>query len=215
LRLQQELYYMTNQPRSISCNIAIYPPNNISRRAINVSRALLKRGGLFAIDGKNYYPHITIYMAEFPRRNIKAVETLLKKITAGKKPFRIESDRYHQSRDGYVEIGFKRTKAILLLHKNIVQSLNPLRDGLMRPKDLVRFKQFSKQKQKNLKLYGYDNVFAEFAPHMTFTKLGRTDRRVIGDLSKQNFSFLIKEIGLFKSAEHGACRKIIAQFYLS
>jgi hypothetical protein len=50
---------------------------------------------------------------------------------------------------------------------------------------------------------------------MTFTKLGRTDRRVIGDLSKQNFSFLIKEIGLFKSAEHGACRKIIAQFYLS
>lgn len=210
----KKIFNMTNQ-QSISCNIAIYPPGAISKKAINISRKLKNKRGLFVLDGNNYYPHITIYMTEFPKKNIKSVKAVLRDIAVKTKPFLIKADRYRQSKDGSVDMGFKRTKEILVLHKKVIQFINPLREGLIRPKDSARFKQFSKQKQKNLRSYGYDNVSSQFIPHLTFTKLEYPNKKILDTLSMLDFSFLVKEIGLFQSAEHGTCRKLIARFRLS
>ncbi len=200
---------------SISCNIAILPPESITEKAIKLSKMLKKHGTLFVLDKKKYYPHVTLYMTEFPAKNLKFVKKTLQQLTPKTKPFEIKFVRYRQSKDGYTDISFKRNKNILQLHKKVVHRINSLREGLVRPKDLARFRQFSKEKQKNLRLYGYDNVLSEFIPHLTLAKLERADKKELSRLSNFDFSFIVKEIGLFQSAEHGTCKKLIARFQLS
>ena len=78
-------------------NIVIYPPVEISKRAIAVSKKLKSKKGLFVLDGKNYFPHITLYMTEFPLKNVAKVKKLLKQFATKTKPFEISSSKYRQN----------------------------------------------------------------------------------------------------------------------
>ena len=200
--------------KSISCNVAICPSDAVIRRAAQVSRILKRSGGLFTLGRKTYYPHITLYMSEFPVKNLRVIETVLEEIASMTRPFRLTAINY-RTHEGSIDVRFKRNRTVAELHKRIVHRLNPLREGLLRRKDLVRFRQFNQQKQKNLRTWGYDNVFSQFSPHLTFTKLRQGNRSILSPLPRFNFSFLAKEFALFQSAEHGTCKKLIARFKLS
>lgn len=198
-------------PRSISCCIAIYPPPGIHKKAIDLSRRLKQGGGLFVLDGKRYYPHVTLYMSEFPVQNLGVMKTALKRIAAATRSFTLRPVRY-RLQEAYVDISFRRTGDVLRLHRTVVRVLSPLREGLIRPKDLARLHQFSKAKRRNLQKYGYDNIHSQFLPHLTFTKLRRELKNVLQRLPRYDFSFQAERIALFRSAAHGTCRKLIAQF---
>ena len=130
--------------KSKSFNVVIYPQEEISRKAISVSKKLKTEGGLFVLDGKNYFPHITIYMTEFPVKNIPRIRKILRELAAKTKPFRITSLKYRENSDAYIDVDYRKNKNIKELQKKIIALLNPLRDGLLRPKEKTRINKLSK-----------------------------------------------------------------------
>lgn len=196
-------------------NIVIYPPDEIFKRAISVSKKLINRKSLFVLDGKNYFPHITLYMTEFPLKNIVKVRKSLKHFAAKTKQFEIISSKYRQNREGYIDVDYKRSKNIDRLQKEVIKLLNPLREGRMREKDTARINEMTKVEQKNLKCYGYRSVGDNFFPHLTFSKLEKFDKLALSGVKKSNFSFRVDKIGFFYLGDYGTCRKLIEFFDLS
>lgn len=200
---------------SKSFNIVIYPPADISRKAINISKKLKKGGGLFILDHKNYFPHITLYMAEFPIKNVPKIKKLLNEFTTETKPFQINSLKYRQDKDGYIDINYSKSKNIDKLQKKIITILNPLRDGLIRPKDEARMNEYNKAQQCNIKRYGYRSIGVNFFPHLTLTKLEKFNKSIFTNIDKQNFSFKVDKIGFFYLDDYGTCHKLIEIFDFS
>ncbi len=198
--------------KSITLNIAIFPPETVSRKAMLLSRQLKQHSGMFILDGKNFHPHVTIYLAEFPKKNLKKIQLAVKKIAAGCKTFLLKSTEYSQNANLYIAVGFKNSKEIYGLHKKIVTDLNPLREGLLRQKDINRLKEFSKEAQKNLTEYGYNNALKKYFPHLTFSKLADDNKEAIKRLPKMDFSFLAEKIVIFQSGDH---QKILAELNFS
>ena len=200
--------------KSKSFNVVIYPPTGISKKAISISKKLKKKGGLFVLDGINYFPHITVYMTEFPLKNVAKIRKLLKQFAAKTKPFEIRSLKYRHNKDGSMDVIYQRSRNVDGLQKKIIKLLNPLREGLVREKEKGRVSKMTKDEQKNLKLYGYRSVGAEFFPHLTFTKLEKLDKSALVNISKLNFSFEVGKIGFFYLGDYGTCRKLVETFDL-
>lgn len=164
------------------------------------------------MDNKNFFPHISIYITEFPVKNITKIRKILHKFTAKIKPFHVISLKYRQSNGGYIDINYKKSKNIMKLQRKIITLLNPLREGLMRKKDKARMSEMTKAEQKNLKLYGYRSVGAKFFPHLTFTKLEKFNKSALLNIDKSNFSFKVDKIGFFYLGDYSTCHKLI-EFY--
>ena len=196
-------------------NIAIYPSKDISKKAIKVSKKLKSKGGLFILDDKNYFPHVSVYMTEFPLKNLPKIKKLLQKIASETEPFQIISLRYRQNKGGYVDVVFRRSLRIKKFQEEIVKVLNPMREKLIRERTKMSFPGMNKAQQKNIKLYGYHSVGSEFYPHLTFTRLEKFDKPALSVISKANFSFEVGKIALFYLGDHGTCNKLVEIFDLS
>jgi len=57
-----------NNGEFTSLNIALYPPQDIRNRAIEISRDIASRHSVyFILDDISFYSHITLYSPAFPR----------------------------------------------------------------------------------------------------------------------------------------------------
>ncbi len=200
--------------KSISCNIAIWLPVSIATKAIKISRAIKNRGVLFTLDNKQYYPHITLYMTEFPLKNIPRIEKKLSSVICKFRQFKLTSGDYQQSKNGYIDVSLKRSKEVADLQKAVVKALNPLRQGLIRSADIRRLRTSEKWQQKNIKLYGYGSIASHFRPHITFARLQKRKRgiNILSDLPRMNFSILCEKVVLLKAGKHGVGREVIKFF---
>jgi hypothetical protein len=201
--------------KSKAFSIVIYPPAEISKKAINISKKLKKKKASFVLDGKNYFPHITLYMAEFPLKNIIKARKLLKQFAIKTKQFEMKPLKCRQSKGGYIDIEYRKSKQIKELHRNVIKLLNPLREGLLKESDKEWISKSSKIQQKNIKLFGYSDVGSEFFPHLTFTKLEKFNKSAILGINKSDFSFKVDKIGFAYLGDYGTCRKLIEIFDLS
>lgn len=202
-------------PKSRAYNIAIIPPNDISRKAIRVSRSFKKTEVFFTLDGKRYFPHITLYMAEFPNKNISKVKKILDLISSNIRSFKVVSNRYRHE-NGWVHVNFKKNSSLMTLQNEIILKTNPLRAGLLMENDRGKFYAAPTSIKKNLKKYGFSNAFYKFTPpHITFSRLKRPDSKSIKKLKKYDFSFNVSKIGIFEKEEHGTCRKLVREFKLN
>ena len=199
--------------RSISCCIAIFPPRPILAKSVEASKELHRLGSVFTLDSRRYYPHLTLYMTEFPKKNLRQIKQLLHRIASQTRPFllRPATQRSHR---GYVDISFQRSRAVLQLHKTVVRTLNPLREWLIRPKDKRRFKELTLSERRSLKCYGYNRALFGFIPHLTLTKLRKESKGIRQRFDLPAFSFNAGRMALFRSAARGTCRELISQFKL-
>lgn len=197
--------------KSKSFNIVIYPSREISQKAIKISELLKISGGIFVLDGKKYFPHITLYMMELPLKNLNKVRKILKDYASRTKSFKINSFKYRQKKDGFVDVSYK-DKQIKNLQKEVISLLNPLRGGLLREREITRMKELSERQKKNVLFCGHRDVGSDFYPHLTFTKLERFDKKILSKIKKDNFSFKVNKIALFYLGEYGTCNKLIEIF---
>ena len=202
--------------KSISCNIAIYPPAHIRRGAISLSKKLSELGTDFTLDDKNFYPHITLYMTEFPVDNLPRVKKELRNITQKMHIFSVTPAGIGKVR-GHIGVDFKNIPDLVSLHRKIVLATNAFREGCLRPKDRERLLKhfFPANMERMLKEYGSSRAMKNYNPHLTLTKFTNDKTQVDLKLQKSKFSFEVNEIVLFQSGRHGACRKILARFRLS
>jgi 2'-5' RNA ligase len=196
-------------------NIVIYPPQEIIEQAITISKKLHRKGGLFILDNKKYFPHLTLYTVELSVKNTPQVIKMLKNLSLKLKPFIIASTKYQQNETGFTNITFQRSKQLDQLQKQIIRAAQPWSEGYLKKQDQSQMKNLAKTEQKNFKQYDYRNVGTLFSPHITFTKLKKYNPDAFLSIPKINFSFRVEKIGFFYLSEHGTCTKLIKIFDLS
>lgn len=207
------MLYNVHMPiKSNSFNIAIVPSEAVTGRAISISKKLKRDGGIFVLNKRLYSSHITIYMTKLPLRSLNEVSLVLRQLAATIKSIKLTGLDYHQH-DGWVDVEYRRNKAIQELQKKIIKSINPFRQNLLRASELERLPGLPKQQAQYVKKYGYRGVFKYYRPHLTLTRL-KSDKDVISQLKKENFDFTANEIGIFYLGEYGSCKKMIAKFKL-
>lgn len=181
---------------------------------MRLSRSLKKHGGLFVLNERLYSSHITLYMMELPLENLSAAKHILKEIAASRRSFMLNPLTWNQSRDGYIDVEYRKDKSLSNLQKIVIRRINPLRNGLLREKDIERLKLTSGLEKKNIQTYGFRSVGANFKPHLTLTKLKAYKAEANPRINSRRMSFKAREIGIFYLGEHGSCRKLVAKYRL-
>ncbi len=195
-------------------NIVVYPPEAIRRKAIEVSRDLQGKGGLFVLDDIDYFPHVTIIMQELPLENLANVREMLRGFAAELKPFALRSVGYRQNDRGYAHVEFEGSH-LRLMQKEIGERLISLRNGLLRKGDDEYMKSCSELEANNIRIYGYRFIGENYHPHITFTKFESRNDQAYSDVSEVDFSFEAAQIGLFTLGQYGTCRELVELFNLS
>ena len=151
---------------------------------------------------------------ELPLRNLPQVQRTLREIAASQHSFTLEPLTWNQDRDGYIDVGYKRTKTLSELQKTVIKELNPLREGLLRQKDIERLKTATGPEKRNIQKYGFRSVVAQFEPHLTISKLVAYKSTATPRIDPQKMSFSAHEIGIFYLGEHGTCKRLVAKYRL-
>ncbi len=202
-------------PKSRAYNIAIIPPKNIGDKAVALSRHLKKHGGSFTLNQKDHFPHLTLYMTEFPVKNLSLVKQELQSLASQTHSFQVSSKGFGHS-DGWVSIEYPASSLLLKFQKKIISRLNSSREGLIRKVDQKYLHQLSVSWRKDLKIYGFNNPFYKYwLPHITLTKLKKSKPSLLSTLKKSIFSFTVKKFGLFECGEYSTCRKLVKEFKLN
>lgn len=200
-------------------NIAIRLQKRITGIAIAASKKFAKTKGVYMLGSKDFYPHITLYMTQFPDKNIPEVMRRISRIAKNKKPILLEAIGAPRITEGYVGVNFKKTEQIRELQKELIAALNPLREGLITDASRKQLLVADKTGKKNILRFGSQHVFTKFTPHLTLTKLKNNKDpypQSIGaaTLTLRNISFHSAAVGLFEAGKHGTCRKIVKIFRL-
>lgn len=202
--------------KSKSINIVLLPSKEVSKKSIKISKDIKRSGGIFVLDDKNFFTHISIYMLEVPIKNISKIKTALKNLTENTKPLKIIATNYRKNPTGYIDIEYKKSKNILDLQKEIIEIINPYRENILREQDKNRLASLPTPQQKILKKYGYRSIGKYFSPHITFSRIKKLENleNILLKEDMNEFSFEAKEIGLFELGENGTCVKPIKIFKL-
>ena len=210
--------------KSKPLNIVIYLPKNIEEISIKSSKEIYKKGGLFYLNKKTNFPHITLYMSQFPIKNIPKIKEVLKKIASKIKTFELEAINYrYNTNTNYVDVEFKKTIQINKLQNLIIKSINPLREGLLRKEDEIRIlnPDLNQKIKEIINKKGTSSMGKKYFPHITLSRINKSKSKFslnenINKLPNiQNFNHKLFKIGLFFQGKHGTCSKKIDLFDLN
>lgn len=150
-------------------------------------------------------PHLSLYLCKFDKENFSKLLEKLK--TIKQKSFVISLDKITKQKNNFCLINVEPKNNLRSLHRKIVEKVNPLREGLIRKKDLQRIKDnyYSQHEIDNINNYGYALVKDLYLPHITLGVSEREDKeKLIKELEEKvgkikNRDFLVKDftIGLF------------------
>jgi 2'-5' RNA ligase len=199
----------------ITRNIVILPPPEIAEQAMTWSREVASEYKTdFVLDGKQFYPHITIYQAAYPDRNLPYVEKQLTELVKYVKPFRVKSTTF-STMVGFIFLNFTKSEELISLHKQIVEICNPLREGEGIPAELKNLTdpnvpEFIKH---SIRTYGSALAMEAYMPHITISRLqNRQDAdRALEVLGKTEVTFDVHGISLGNIGIDGSVNEIFKE----
>ena len=170
------------------------------------------------LDGKNYFPHISIYPPEFPEQGLDKIISEVIKISKSVKPFKLTfKDILYE--EGFLGINFKNDKKVKELHLMVLESINPLREDLMR--DKYKDKKFLGKQTKIAKgyiiKYGYPRVLDLYIPHLTLIRFDslKSSDEVISKIKWDKNEIEVSKLGIFEMGDNGTCIKLIKEIFLN
>lgn len=123
-------------------------------------------------------PHITLYLSKFPKNNFEKAVVGVRERNERKFFLRARRIKVENSGiKGFCFLDLRKSSPLMKIHKEVVFSLNRLRNKQIRSKDVKRIKlgKYSKAEIRNIQKYGYARVLKFFQPHIT-----------LGEVSIQN-----------------------------
>lgn len=179
----------------IRLNIAIIPSKEVSEFAIKVSKEFSEKYPTeFTLDGKKFFPHITIYPVEIATKSLKKFINKIRVVVEKIDKFNVRFGRLWSVRDNgecWVGIPVFKDKKIKLLNKHIVNGI-----------DLSG-------KARSL-------AFETYHPHLTITSFALEVVQGSVRLPKmKNETMIVDRIGIFEMGSHGTCKKVLYEFELS
>lgn len=210
-----------NEEKFVTYRIIFVPDIQLSERTVKLARKIVKNKKIyFVINKEKYYPHLTVYKAEFPLKNRKAIFEGLKEFSKYQKPFVLNFNGFY-SEWGWLGIDFKKTREVYDAHKRILELMNPLREGHIREKFFNELKtnKYSVAQKKNVVKYGYPLVLSEYHPHLTLTRFidVKEAMKMENYYNSQKVDFgggVITSIAVVSGGEHGTVTKYIRKYKL-
>ena len=196
---------------SIPCDIVLIPDDNIANTVISLSEKLGKNDTYFTLKEGEYYPHLSLYMAQLDMSKIDEIKDRLSSVVVNSSKVTLNPKEFHQQW-GYVDVEYEREANSDILQMDVVHALNPVRDGL-RQNDIDRLPEAIGLERENILTYGYRSIGEKFAPHITITRFADRkdiDLTALPDVSAFKASF--SKIGIFEMGENGTCVRKIAEF---
>lgn len=202
----------------VTRNIVILPPPEVAREAMDWSRQIAAEYKTdFVLDGKAFYPHVTLYQAAYPDKNQTVLEEKLTALAKYTKSFQVSSADF-STIAGFVVLDFKKNEELVSLHKKIVTMCNPLREGENIPSEQKNLTdpnvpEFIKH---SIRTYGSALDMEAFAPHITITRLQNfVDAEAAEKVLKyKSLSFTVSNIYLANIGLDGSVNEIFKEFPL-
>lgn len=189
-------------------NVVLYPTLSVREYAILLSREFEDRGE-FVLDDIAFYPHITLYMAEYPDGVREAIVQKLTEINRVFTNVCLEASGYSVEQK-YVAISYLKTKGILEIQQNVIEACNGFRGGLLRTRDRDKIANYSETQINNLKTNGFRNVGDDFHPHLTLTKFkDEVDSTSLPSLNLKNCTVTTPVLALMRVGDFGTAREMI------
>jgi len=203
----------------VRLNIALKPPDEISKKAILLSQEIAKaHKAIFTLDGKNFFPHITVYAPEFSTSNINKIYVGIEEVAKNTEKFQLFYKEIEAQYNGYIVVHFDLSPAMKNLHKKILSRINPLRQGHIRAKYLTAEYQnkISQAKKNGISKYGFPRVLTAYNPHLSIIRLEDEKKacEVAKNIKWEIEQITIEQIGLYKTGKQGTCTELIKQFNL-
>ncbi len=187
-------------------DVVLLPKKDLVERAISTSEDLKNRGVHFTLGYTQHFPHLSLYMLQLDDSDLEKVCELLETIANKTKAITVTAKEYHYEND-YLDVEYEKPENLTRLQENIIQVLNPVRDGL-RENDKIRLVHTIGEERENILTYGYRSVGNLFAPHLTFTRFKENQEQVISTLpSKELFDGEFVSLGIFEMGDNGTCSK--------
>ena len=168
-----------------------------SRQAsVLASRLAIKHSAFgrhyFVVDGKAFYPHITLFRGTISKDSLPFVYKFLSGLAKKAEPIKLKTAEYEFVR-GYLTLAVAPLKKIKQLRQGVYESLRPLvtpHNGRMK---------------------------RVYRPHITLTRFlnPRDARKAVKGNVRPRFTVPVIAIGVTLSDHHGQVYKILKQFRLS
>jgi len=199
-------------------NIAVKPSAEVINEIIKLSKSLAKKyKSEFILDGKNFYPHITVYSPMFPKKNLGKIVEKTKNLVNNFFVINFKALKV-VSGQGYIGVEFEYTPEIKKFHESVVEKLNSLREEHYKPEyNALDYKmKISNEKIENIIRYGYPGAMALYHPHMTIIRL---KDKIIAEKTATEINWKINNfksdtIVIYKMGEHGTCIEPVKEFKL-
>lgn len=151
---------------------------------ISQAKTYLKNqfGNKYDID-----PHFNFVIMAMPEYRLKDVETLLDAYFGSKSAIHLDLGELHyEPKTKFFSIPIIG-ETVMVIHKELLDILNTIRDGYIRDKDLIRINEgrTDKEEEKYIKDYGYLRVLNKFMPHITIGNIQSTNEFDLDDVSKK------------------------------
>ena len=194
-------------------DIVMIPDADISGDISILSQQLTKKGTYFTLKDGEYYPHLSLYMVQIDTNKVPELENRLSKIAMRTPPITLTPYEYHQE-SGYLDIEYAREPLSVQLQIDIINAINPIRDGL-REKDKARLDYVVGKERENIETYGYRSIGELFSPHITLTRFVNEQAIDLAELPNiVRYQTTFSKLGIFELGENGTCVKRIAEFKL-
>jgi len=196
----------------VELNVVILPEEKIRDVAVDISRKIRETHPTdFVLDGKTKIPHMTVYQARYPERNVDAVRAYLKTVAARTSPFEVALGKF-SNWSGYIFWDAEATNEMTHLVKSVVYQLNPMREGLVRKG--VQTGKWDMQQTYEIQNYGTLMVGGSLPPHVTVSKTTneRDGQTVVRELRPRIAKFVAAKIFLGTNGEHGTLTEILEEF---
>ncbi|RCK78936.1 MAG: hypothetical protein OZSIB_0487 [Candidatus Ozemobacter sibiricus] len=152
-------------PAYLDCYIVL--DGTILSEAVRLNREIVATAGGEVDFAQGRVPHLTLFMGLFPEAAVVRVEAAVAEVARAFPPVPLALVGLTAARDGYLFLQVARTPALAALHAAVVRALDPLREGLIRPKFLQALNTYSTVEQANIQRYGFPWVLDEWRPHVT------------------------------------------------
>ncbi len=199
---------------SILCDIVILPSEELKTKTVELSKSLRIRGTLYTLDGINFHPHASLYMARLRPQELEGIKVVLENIASVHKCQNLKATKYYQVM-GFLDIEYQRTQALDDLASAVVKAINPVRNG-MPEQDKLRMESATGLALENYRNYGYKYVGELFRPHISITRF--KDEQTIDTnniIEPSEFNGTFTKLGLFEMGDNGTCVRQIVTFELA
>lgn len=202
-----------------SLNIALIPTHEIFDQAIEMSKKVNEEvNAEFVLNYTLFLPHITVYQAHFPDKNIDKVKKTVAKIAEATKSIKIELQTFSINYKTFLFWTVEKSDALSNLQNQIIHVVNPLRDGLILPA-LSNIDLENKDDAYDIQHFGSLLIGEHYKPHITITRLKdeKHDKKALSVLKKfkEQQTFTAESVTLGYLGQHGTVNGIIPEYEFS